>query len=289
MKNVNDLGDGMDVEDNLSSHDDQAGTAIKFASFDLEIAKDLPEQMDRWEDHAPLGITCAALALSDREDVTYWSGVPKLDQSQCVKMVHDLQSIVTEGYKLLTWNGAGFDFKVLAQESGMYRECGELALNHIDMMLLVTFKKGWYLSLQKVLDGAGLKGKLKKVVLSDGTILHDMDGAKAPKLWASGEHDAVFSYLKGDVVQPLELVEFILKEKKVVWTSNSGRPMTVPIEKLQIVRECFSIPEPDVTWMDDPPSRSQFISWVPKDLLEKMLPTQSHTSDQSLLGETRKD
>lgn len=246
---------------------DQRCTDTKFASFDLEISKDLPKDMARWEDHAPLGITCAALALSDNDAVTYWSGVPRLDQPQCVKMVHDLQSIVNEGYKLLTWNGAGFDFHVLAQESGLYRECGELALNHIDMMLLVTFRKGWYLSLQKVLKGAGLKGKLKEVVLSDGTILRNMDGAKAPRLWASGEHDAVLAYLREDVKQPLKLVEFILKDKKIVWTSNSGSPMTVRIEKLHTVRECFAIPEPDVSWMDDPPSRSQFISWIPKDLL----------------------
>ena len=262
---------GIDTEANLGFDDNRINTVMKFASFDLEIAKDLPENIDRWEDHAPLGITCAALALSDNDDVIYWSGVPSLDKTECIKMVHDLQAIVNEGYKILTWNGAGFDFHVLAQESGLFRECGELALNHIDMMLLVTFRKGWYLSLQKVLDGAGLKGKLKQVVLSDGAILHDMDGAKAPRLWAAGEYDAVLAYLEEDVEQPLELAEFILKEKRIVWTSNSGRTMTVRIEKLQTVRECFSIPEPDISWMDAPPSRSQFISWIPKDILEVAL------------------
>lgn len=246
------------------------GGAAKLASFDLEIAKELPENMVRWEDYAPVGISCAALALSDNDQVIYWSGIPKLDKSECIQLVHDLRAIVREGYQLLTWNGTGFDFHVLAQESGLYHECGELALNHIDMMLLVTFRKGWYLSLQKVLDGAGLKGKQKEVVLNSGQILYDMDGAKAPGLWAEGEYDAVLAYLKGDVEQPLALAEFISNKKKIVWTSNSGNPMTVCLEKLQSVRECFDIPEPDVSWMDDPPSRSQFVSWIPKDLLENL-------------------
>ncbi len=88
-------------------------------------------------------------------------------------------------------------------------ECGELALNHIDMMLLVTFAKGWFLGLQKALTGAGLEGKLKAVTLSDGSELTDMQGAKAPQLWADKEYDAVLAYLKEDVLQPLKLAEYI--------------------------------------------------------------------------------
>ncbi len=81
-----------------------------------------------------------------------WKGTNVLE------LVHDLQKLVKNGYTLLTWNGAGFDFQVLAQESGLFEECGELALHHIDMMLLVTFRKGWLLPLQKALEGACLEG-----------------------------------------------------------------------------------------------------------------------------------
>ena len=65
-------------------------------------------------------------------------------------------------------------------------------------MLLVTFQKGYYLGLDKALHGAGLSGKLKKVALSDGTILMEMDGAMAPALWARGEYEAVLTYLRQD-------------------------------------------------------------------------------------------
>ncbi len=236
---------------------------MKLASFDLEIEKELPDNFDRWEDFAPLGITCAAVALSNSKEVTYWSGIPRLSKEQCIKLVHDLQDIVNEGYSLLAWNGAGFDFHVLAQESGLYEECGELALNHIDMMLLVTFEKGWYLSLQKALTGARLEGKLKSVTLSDNTQLSDMEGAKAPRLWASGEHKAVLAYLKNDVIQPLKLAEDIQRTGSIRWTSNNGKPQSTKVERLRTVLECFEIPEPDVSWMRNPPSREQFVSWIP--------------------------
>jgi len=33
---------------------------------------------------------------------------------------------------------------------------------------------------------------------------------------------------------------------------------------LLTVRECFSIAEPDVAWMDNPPLRKDFVSWMPE-------------------------
>ncbi len=236
---------------------------MKLASFDIEIAKDLPENFDKWEDFAPLGITCAAVALSDSEEIQCWSGIPQLNKEECIALVRDLQKLVQRGYSLLAWNGAGFDFHVLAQESGLFEECGELALNHIDMMLLVTFQKGWYLSLQKALMGAGLEGKLKSVTLSDGTELQDMHGAKAPRLWAEGEQKAVLEYLKKDVAQPLKLADDIQRTGSIRWTSNNGKPQRVKVNKLRTVLECFEIPEPDVSWMTSPPTREQFVSWIP--------------------------
>ncbi len=236
---------------------------MKFASFDIEIAKDLPDDFDNWEDFAPLGITCAAVAFSDREEVRYWHSPGRLKRDKCVELVHDLQEIVDQGYSLLSWNGAGFDFHVLALESGLFEECGKLAAHHIDMMLLVTFQKGWYLGLEKALKGAGLKGKLKYVKLSDGTELTDMKGSKAPRLWAEGEYKAVLEYLREDVIQPIKLAEDIQRTGSIRWTSNSGNPQLVKIERLRTVIECFEIPEPDVSWMKNPPTREQFVSWIP--------------------------
>jgi len=100
----------------------------------------------------------------------------------------------------------------LAEESGMVEECGELALNHVDLMLLVTFKKGWYLGLEKALSGAGIAGKVHELQLKNGKMLRGMSGALAPKLWSAGETEAVLTYLRGDVEQTLALANIIRKK-----------------------------------------------------------------------------
>jgi hypothetical protein len=238
------------------------GNKMKLAAFDLEIAKELDE-LDDWQNHAPLGITCAAIALIDTDEVTYWGADPQLSQEQSITIVHALQDLVENGYLLLTWNGAAFDFQILAQESGLFEECGELAMNHVDMMLLVTFQKGYYLSLEKALTGAGLKGKLKHVVLSNGETVENMTGSKAPQLWTDKEFDAVLQYLGDDVRQTLQLGQSVRHSCQIMWRSNRGNPMHVSVKNLDPVWKCFNYPEPDTSWMTDSPDREKFVSWIP--------------------------
>jgi hypothetical protein len=235
---------------------------MKYASFDLEIAKVIEDDTPDWRSQTPLGITCAAVALTDKDDPLYWYGKPMMTQHECRELVAALQQLVKSGYTLLTWNGSSFDFAVLAEESGMYRECAELNAKHIDMMMIVTFTKGYFLGLQKALIGAGLSGKLKHVTLNDGSPLTEMNGALAPKLWAQGEYNAVLAYLRDDVMQPLRLAEIIESKKAIHWTSNAGKPQCVLVPKLLTVEECFSIPEPDTSWMASPPRRAQFVGWM---------------------------
>jgi hypothetical protein len=237
---------------------------MKLASFDLEIAKPLPDGASDWKKYSPLGIACAAVALNDSSEPVFWHGVPQMTRTECQQMVRDCVDLVNMGYTFLTWNGCSFDFGVLAEESGMYDECAELAINHVDMMLMVTFTKGWYLSLQKALKGAGLEGKLTRVTISTGEVITDMDGAKAPRLWAAGEYDAVLAYLRYDVQQTLKLAYAVQRNKAIRWTSNSGRAQQVSFDRLLTVRESFRIPEPDTSWMTDPPSRMRFVEWMPE-------------------------
>ena len=236
---------------------------MRLAAFDLETAKILPPTVSDLKQHMPLGISCAAIALSDTEEPEVWSGSPQLTADECGKLVDRLQALVAAGYTLVTWNGASFDFFVLAQESGRTEACGQLALSHADLMVMVTFSKGYYLGLDKALAGAGLQGKVKNVALRDGTILSDMSGAQAPALWKAGEHEAVLAYLKGDVAQLLALAEVVQRTRSIRWLSNSGKPQSVRVNKLLTVSECFQIPAPDTSWMSNPPARSSFVNWIP--------------------------
>ncbi len=236
---------------------------MRLAAFDLETAKILPPTVSDLKQHMPLGISCAAIALSDAEEPEVWSGAPQLTADECGKLVDRLQALVAAGYTLVTWNGASFDFFVLAQESCRTEACGQLALGHVDLMVMVTFTKGYYLGLDKALAGAGLQGKVKNVALRDGTILSDMSGAQAPALWKAGEHEAVLAYLKGDVAQLLALAEVVHRTRSIRWLSNSGKPQSVRVNKLLTVSECFQIPAPDTSWMSNPPARSSFVNWIP--------------------------
>ena len=239
---------------------------MKLAAFDLETAKILPDRVADIKRYAPLGISCAALARDDGQPRLTWQGVPQMSPLACQDLVRDLQRLVRKGYTLLTWNGCAFDFEVLAQESGLVDECAALALDHVDLMLVITFTKGWFVSLEKALQGAGIAGKIKALTLSDGTRIHDMAGSKAPRLWAQGERAAVLEYLAADVTQLLALAKVVEETKEIRWQANTGRMQSVALPRFPTVRECFRIPEPDVSWMTDPPTRAQFVRWMPAGL-----------------------
>ena len=239
---------------------------MKLASFDIELSTAIPDGDFNRDILKNTGVSCAAIALSDKDNIIVYEGDPELTVLQSQNLVKKLDTLQEEGYGIVTWNGCSFDFQVLAHNAKTFNKCAQLALSHHDLMLYITFQKGWYLALEKALHGANLKGKLKKVNLSDDTILDNMNGARAPELWSKGEKEAVIEYLKQDVKQQLELAIWISSHNKICWTSNSGKPWSLPIKKLYTVQECFNFPLPDVSWMDNPPERSQFVDWMPSGL-----------------------
>jgi len=242
---------------------------MKLAAFDLEIAKTIPENAPSWDPYFPLGITCAAVALEGETEPVIWQGVPQMTRTEVSAMIDALQALVADGYTLLTWNGCKFDFRMLGEESGRWDDAAALAAGHIDLMMMFTFRQGHFLGLEKALQGAGIQGKRKTVQLDNGELLHDMHGAKAPHLWAAGEIDAVLSYLRDDVLQPIHLARNIETTGRIRWTSRSGALQEAPFDRLYTVRECFDLPEPDTSWMRSPPRRGDFIDWMPGGELPK--------------------
>ena len=113
----------------------------KYLAFDIETVKEFPSGAD-WREHRPLGIGCAAACSVDMpEPLRWYDSVPggdgiasRMSRDSLASLVRTLADLAGEGYTLLTWNGTGFDFDILAEESGLREECGELALSHVDMM-----------------------------------------------------------------------------------------------------------------------------------------------------------
>src|SRR3970040_2309649 len=138
----------------------------RYLAFDIEIAKVIPESSNDWNPYRPLGISCAA-TLSGNGSRQLWYGktptgevADKMRREEVVELVEHLVAEVESGKTILTWYGLGFDFDILAEESGLHETCKELALNHVDMMFHIFCEQGYPLSLDKAAKGMGLPGKL---------------------------------------------------------------------------------------------------------------------------------
>lgn len=235
---------------------------MKYLAFDIETARLTPEG-EEWTNHRPLGISCYALAWRDDNNqiqTTVGHGKDAADnpqaemsQEECRALVEELNNWVKQGYTLLTWNGVGFDFDILAEESGMHAACVELARAHTDMMFHFFCLQGYPLGLDTAAKGMGLLGKPE-----------GMDGSQAPTLWQSGEYNKVLAYVAQDVISTLDLCEAVIARGQIRWRTRAGKPNRVTIGNWISVSEAAKLPLPDNSWIRRPLTRDRFLGWMSK-------------------------
>ncbi len=126
-------------------------------------------------------------------------------------MVRTLVDKVNAGYTLVTWNGLSFDLPIMAEESGLERECRFLASRHVDMMFHVYYIKGQYLELEAAALGMELP-------LSTQTIT----GREAPRFWAQGKHQQVLDHLAGNLQITIGVALACERRKVLLWTNKRG-------------------------------------------------------------------
>jgi hypothetical protein len=237
----------------------------KALAFDLEIVKNIPEGVE-WRDIRPIGISCAAGLLSNEPLSRLWFHKDEqteeplsggMSQQYLQHLVQDLLFWMNDGYTIVTWNGLSFDFDVLAEESGMFDECKEIALNHVDMMFHFLCVKGFPVGLDAVAKGLSLGGKKA-----------GMSGADAPNLWASdilSDRLKVLRYVHQDSLSTLEIYEKATQIRAINWITKKGKYSYMPLsEGFKTVKECLDFPLPDTSWMDTPLTREEFYSWTEK-------------------------
>ena len=196
----------------------------RFLAFDIETAKLLPENVPDLFAHRPLGITCAAVVDIEGQHETRWHGresgtfAARMSRAEAQGLVHNLARFVEDGYTLLTWNGLGFDFNILAEESGLRVECEHLALAHVDMMFHVVCSRGHHLGLDKVAQGMSLPGKPS-----------GMSGSKAPALWASGHQTDVLDYVVGDCRITAAIARAAEERGAMEWVTARGTRATMAL------------------------------------------------------------
>ena len=158
---------------------------MKYVAFDIEIAR--PVHGDDWEASRPLGISCAA-TLTDEGKCILWKGatsdfpqhpdqpyLPRMTTRQVTALAAYLSKMHYTGFKIITWNGLGFDFDILAEECrdrDWARECANLAMLHVDVAFQMLTEMGYMIGLETCARGLGLEGKTE-----------GMHGDLAPILW----------------------------------------------------------------------------------------------------------
>ncbi|MBI4317015.1 MAG: ribonuclease H-like domain-containing protein [Chloroflexi bacterium] len=228
----------------------------KWLAFDIEIAKVLPESAGDLKTYRPLGISCAATSAIDGE-LTLWHGTQsgniadRMNQAEAQELVRYLDRMTSAGYTILSWNGLGFDFDILAEESSMYPECRDLALKHVDLMFHFFCLKGFAVGLDSVAKGLGLKGKPKGI-----------DGSVVPRMWASGQRQQVLEYVAGDVRTTLEIARHVHERGQICWITSRGERKAAPMPAWLRAADACALPEPDVSWMTKPWPRSKFVGWT---------------------------
>jgi hypothetical protein len=173
-------------------------------------------------------------------------------REEAAELAAYLVSMAERGYSILTWNGLSFDFDVLAEESGMLRECRALALGHVDMMFHLFCRLGHFVGLEAAARGTGLAGKPKGI-----------RGVMAPAMWAAGKHQEILDYAAQDSRITLELATRCEQEASFRWVTRRGdvRRIDLPGGWLT-VESAIELPEPDTSWMSNPVSRSHFTKWL---------------------------
>jgi hypothetical protein len=243
---------------------------MTFVAFDVEIAKPVPEGPDILV-HKP-GIACAAIAregearasilFDPSESPALFGPETTMTREGALRILAALEDAVGRGDTLVTWNGAGFDFRLLADETGRHADCARLAMASVDMMFQVLCERGHPLSLDAALKGAGLPPKMDQVTLRNGDAVH-ISGIDAPAFWQAGEWTAVATYCAADAERTASLAAACQRSRQLAWTSQKGRPNQVYLRTGWLtVEQCLALPLPDTSWMTNPMRREDVLAWT---------------------------
>lgn len=246
----------------------------KLLAFDTEISKPVIN-IKGWKHERPLGISCAATFPTDK-DMRIWHGGEKPDgrlgiqmsTTECRELAEYLLEMHTSGYTILTWNGLEFDFDILAEEckdETLGKGLANLALNHIDICFAVFSESGSLVSLDAAAKGMKQPGKA-----------YGISGGDAPKLWRQTRkmQEMVLEYNAQDVRITMALYDAICEKGYLQWFTKGGHLKQWKLSKgfIPTVAIALTSPEPDTSWMSDPPTRLEFCEWTTKLLPETSLP-----------------
>ena len=231
----------------------------KYLAFDIETARAVSFDGSDWRQFRPLGICCAATILEGEDAPIVWHGgtnqkrpTRRMKRHELLELLKYLIQKTENGFTILTWNGIGFDFDVLAEESAESKLCRQLANNHVDMMFHVLCQLGYGIALDSAARGTGIEGKPR-----------GMNSASAPVLWTKGSHEIVFRYVEQDARTTLNLARTCEARGYLTWLTHSGRTRNLRIpDGWLTVKQANKLPEPARAWYFSQWDRHRFTRWM---------------------------
>lgn len=223
-----------------------------FTSFDIETSKILPPDVKELRDHRPLGICCACIQEQEGKQPLRYSNEPeaKIGPVQLGQVVDELLERQKTS-QIVTLNGLGFDFDILAEESGRLKDCQDIARNHIDMMFHILCAKGYPVGLEAAAKAIG-KQKPEGV-----------DGSLVPTLWQQGQFDTVLEYVAHDCQLTLDVAVEAERRGEFRWITKKGKMASLLLPNGWLtVEQAMNLPLPDTSWMDAPLTRERFAGWL---------------------------
>ena len=173
-------------------------------------------------------------------------------------LLHALDMCDRYSSRLVSFNGSGFDFRMIAanvEEAEDKRRAARHALKSYDMMLDFACSKGYFSSLDSFADASF--GETKT-----GT------GDGAVEDWAARRYDKVIAYCEADAALTAKVYNFGCNEGRLMRKTKSGgkvQAWALPISgfrtAIDAIKEYRADP-PDVSWMDDPPDMRNNIKWA---------------------------
>ena len=115
---------------------------------------------------------------------------------------------VAAGFTILSWNGLGFDFDILAEESGRHDLCSQLAVTHVDLMFHLFCEKGFAVGL----DAAA------KALCRGASERHA--GSAGPQMWAEGQTQQVLKYVADDCQLTLDVAKSAETDGRFAWITR---------------------------------------------------------------------
>ena len=205
-------------------------------------------------------VTCAATRLVRDGVETVKSWHSDYADTMTVETMKELLEYLWEqhlcGVTVTSFNGAGFDFRVLFEHTRSER-ARRLAAVHCDVMYQFAVEHGYYASLQSFCEGEGIKGKTGS-------------GVDAIDMWAHGDKDEVLRYCENDVRALGDVYAHTAARggcKRKTKRGNTtfaafalveGALMNVGAAAAKVVKDEV----PDTSWMKDPPDLLASVAWI---------------------------